>query len=59
MITEMDAEKRMNSFARELHRRVRRYLDDKEHRKEFEEWCLEKYGSSYQWKKVIEVEAKE
>lgn len=48
-------EGRMNSFSRELARRVRRYLDIKEHREEFEEWYLKKYGKPYQWKKLSEM----
>lgn len=36
----MISQKRMDSFCRELIRRVRRYYSDKEHRKEFEEWYL-------------------
>lgn len=55
----MDTEKRMNSFARELRRRVRRYLDDREHRREFEEWFLRKYGKQYQWKKEGDIHCKE
>lgn len=47
----MRANKQMNSFCRELRRRVRKYLDDGKHRKEFEEWYLEKYGKPYQWRK--------
>lgn len=50
-------QKRLNSFARELRRRVRKYLDDREHRREFEEWFLQKYGKPYQWKKGSEVYA--
>ena len=29
---------------------VSRYLEDKEHRREFEKWYFEKYGAEYQWK---------
>ena len=29
---------------------VSRYLEDKEHRREFEKWYFEKYGTEYQWK---------
>ena len=47
----MNSEKRINSFCRELRRRVHRYLLDKEHREEFEEWYLGKYGKPYEWKK--------
>lgn len=28
---------------------VSRYLEDKEHRREFEKWYFEKYGTEYQW----------
>lgn len=52
-------QKRLNSFARELRRRVRKYLDDREHRKEFEKWYLRKYGKPYEWKKGSEVCAKD
>lgn len=44
--------KRMDSFCRELVRRVRRYYNDKEHRREFEEWYLQNYGKPYEWMKV-------
>lgn len=47
----MDTEKRLNSFCRNLRRTVRRYLDNPDHRREFEEWYLQKYGKPYQWKK--------
>lgn len=46
---------RWNSFSRELCRTVRRYLADPVHRKEFEEWHLQKYGKPYHWKKGSEV----
>lgn len=44
-------EKQLNRFCRMLRRTVRRYLDDKKHRKEFEKWYLDKYGKPYEWKK--------
>ena len=49
----------MNSFCRELRRRVRRYYADREHRKEFEEWYFQKYGKQYQWKKEGDIHCKE
>lgn len=52
-------QKRMNSFCRELRRRVRRYYADREHRKEFEEWYFQKYGKQYQWKKEGDIHCKE
>lgn len=47
----MISHKRMNSFCRELMRKVRQYYSNGEHRKEFEEWYLQKYGKPYEWKK--------
>jgi hypothetical protein len=47
-------QKRLNSFCRNLRRTVRCYLDDPEHRQEFEDWYLRKYGKPYQWKKESE-----
>lgn len=32
---------------------VAKYLEREEHRREFEDWYLDKYGSSYQWKKGV------
>ncbi len=49
----------MNSFCRELRRRVRRYYADRGHRREFEEWYLQKYGKPYQWKKGSDVRCNE
>lgn len=48
-------EKQTVSFCRDLRRRVRRYLDTPAHRREFEEWYLQKYGKPYQWKKGYTV----
>lgn len=48
-----------NSFSRELRRRVRNYLNDREHREEFETWYLQKYGKPYQWKKGSDIGCKE
>ena len=31
---------------------VTQYLEDPEHRREFEEWYFNKYGVKYQWKTV-------
>jgi len=30
------------------------YFEDKEHRKEFEEWYLKTYGKQYVWRKFYE-----
>lgn len=49
---ESAATKRMNSFCRELLKKVLDYLQDEEHRKEFEKWYLQKYGKPYEWKKI-------
>ena len=48
-------EKQLNSFCRMLRRTVRRYLDDKKHRKDFEKWYLDKYGKPYKWKKTVDT----
>lgn len=48
-----------NSFSRELRRRVRDYLNDREHKEEFENWYLQKYGKAYQWKKGSDIDCKE
>ena len=44
------AQLRLNSFCWDLQNRVRDYLRDPEHRREFEEWYLQQYGKPYQWK---------
>ena len=33
-----------------LARTVTQYLDNEEHRRDFEEWYFDKYGVKYQWK---------
>ncbi len=38
------------AFASLLTRSVREFFQDEQHRKEFEEWYLKKYGKSYEWK---------
>lgn len=35
-----------------LAQEVREYFKDPEHRKEFEQWYLKKYGLPYEWKPV-------
>ena len=55
----MNSEKRMVSFCRELRRRVYSYLQDKEHRKEFEQWYLDRDGKPYEWKKRAETTGSE
>ncbi len=30
--------------------KVSQYLQDEEHRKEFEKWYFQKYGKKYKWK---------
>lgn len=41
-------------FARYIARAVQDYFKDDEHKREFEEYYLEKYGREYHWKKVYE-----
>ena len=40
------------AFASLLTRSVREFFQDEQHRKEFEEWYLKKYGKSYVWEPV-------
>ena len=40
------------AFALLLAQEVREYFKDPEHRKEFEQWYLKKYGELYVWKPV-------
>lgn len=40
------------AFASLLARSVREFFQDEQHRKEFEEWYLKKYGKSYVWEPV-------
>lgn len=42
---------RQESMSRLLVKTVSRYLQDKEHRREFEEWYFQTYGKKYEWKK--------
>lgn len=37
-------------IGRLLAQTVSRYLENIEHRREFEEWYFQKYGVKYQWK---------
>ena len=37
-------------LSRLLARTVSQYLDNEEHRRDFEEWYFNKYGVKYQWK---------
>lgn len=37
-----------------LAQRVRDYFKDSNHRKEFEQWYLKKYGTPYEWAKISE-----
>lgn len=37
------------AFASLLTRSVREFFQDEQHRKEFEEWYLKKYGKPYEW----------
>ena len=46
----------LNIFCRELGRIVFNYMQDKEHRKEFEKWYLKEYGKSYVWKTLADKE---
>lgn len=43
---------RAKAFASLLARSVREFFQDEQHRKEFEEWYLKKYGKSYVWEPV-------
>lgn len=38
------------AFASLLARSAREFFQNEQHRKEFEEWHLKKYGKSYEWK---------
>ena len=40
------------AFASLLARSVREFFRDEQHRKEFEEWYLNKYGKPYVWESV-------
>ena len=40
------------AFASLLARSVREFFQDEQHRKEFEEWYLKKYGKPYVWEPV-------
>lgn len=40
------------AFALLLAQEVREYFKDPEHRKDFEQWYLKKYGKPYVWKSV-------
>lgn len=40
------------AFASLLARSVREFFRDEQHRKEFEEWYLKKYGKPYVWESV-------
>lgn len=40
-----------NSIGKTLARTVSRYLQNKEHRREFEVWYEKTYGKKYVWKK--------
>lgn len=37
-----------------LAQRVRAYFTDEQHRREFEDWYLKKYGIPYSWKKITQ-----
>lgn len=43
------------ALCRILNKRVRKYFEDEQHRKEFEVWYLEVYGELYEWKLVADV----
>ena len=38
-------------IGRLLFKTVSRYLEEEEHRREFEKWYFEKHGVEYQWKR--------
>lgn len=40
------------AFASLLARSAREFFQNEQHRKEFEEWYLKKYGKSYVWEPV-------
>lgn len=46
-----------NSLGRMLAKKVSRYLEIEEHRREFEEWYEKTYGKKYVWKKGSEINA--
>ena len=37
-------------FAFVLAKRVEKYFQDDEHKRQFEEWYREKYGKEYEWR---------
>ena len=43
------------NFGHSLAKKIATYLEDPEHRREFEQWYFEKYGHAYIWKKFDEV----
>lgn len=43
----------MRNLLKETMKAVRRYLDDPEHRREFERWYFVRYGEKYVWKEQI------
>lgn len=49
----MFKEKTKKSLGQELCKNILSYLEDEEHRKDFEEWYFEKYGVEYEWKKGV------
>ena len=48
----LEAKGQAKAFASLLARSVREFFQDEQHRKEFEEWYLKKYGKSYVWEPV-------
>ena len=47
-----DVEGQAKAFASLLARSVREFFQDEQHRKEFEEWYLNKCGKPYVWESV-------
>lgn len=47
-----EVEGQAKAFTSLLARSVREFFRDEQHRKEFEEWYLKKYGKPYVWESV-------
>ena len=47
-----EVEGQAKAFASLLARSVREYFRNEQHRKEFEDWYMKKYGRPYVWKPV-------
>ena len=47
---------KLKQFAQILARTVQDYMQDPEHRREFEKWYLKEYGKPYVWKTLADKE---